>query len=266
LNYINTIMSHKLTKTQFISKARTIHGELYDYSLSEYISRKLNLKIICPVHGIFEQAPDNHLAGQGCFKCGKNKRTKQNTHLIEDVIIKANIIHNNLYDYSDFKYVNSRVKGEIICNTCGNRFMQSMSIHTNRKCGCPACKFSKGERIISAWLKKHNLIFEEQYKFSDCRHKLPLPFDFYLPELNCCIEFDGEQHFQLMRYIKDKTKQLEAFQTIIFRDAIKTTYCEENNITLLRIPYYEFKNISKMLHQHFFNNLNFNLTTASEPE
>ena len=84
----------KETTKSFISKAKKIHGDLYDYSLVDYINSNTKIKIICSVHGVFEQLPSNHLCGKICYMCvGKQKTT-------EDFIKEANIIHNNKYDYS----------------------------------------------------------------------------------------------------------------------------------------------------------------------
>jgi len=64
--------SKKLTTEQFIEKAKTVHGSKYDYSLVKYKNAKTKVKIICPIHGVFEQTPDKHLRGSGCLKCYNN--------------------------------------------------------------------------------------------------------------------------------------------------------------------------------------------------
>lgn len=63
--------------------------------------------------------------------------------------------------------------------------------------------------------------------------KLPLPFDFYLPELNICIEYDGEQHFKENRHFGGK----EYLEKTKYHDQIKNEYCKNNNIKLIRIKY-----------------------------
>ena len=62
-------MSKYLTTEEFISKAKKVHGDKYDYSSTNYISSKQKLDIICPIHGIFSQRPTHHLYGCGCKKC-----------------------------------------------------------------------------------------------------------------------------------------------------------------------------------------------------
>lgn len=58
----------------FINMAIEVHGEIYDYSLSNYIKNNIKIKIVCPLHGEFEQVPSSHLLGIGCQKCGDNKK------------------------------------------------------------------------------------------------------------------------------------------------------------------------------------------------
>ena len=83
----------------------------------------------------------------------------------------------------------------------------------------------------------------EQYKFDDCRFYNHLPFDFYLPEYNILIEYDGKQHFILNSFGKD----MWHFVDIKIRDTVKNVYCENNNIELIRIPYWEFNDIENIL-------------------
>lgn len=100
---------------------------------------------------------------------------------------------------------------------------------------CDKCKSYKGELKIRDLLLKKGVFFEEQVRFSDCRLKKPLVFDFFLPIHNILIEFDGEQHIRpIERWGGEK-----AFQLQRKRDEIKNNYCKNNGITLVRIGYYE---------------------------
>ena len=101
---------------------------------------------------------------------------------------------------------------------------------------------SLGELEVKNWLESHNIRYEFQKRFKDCKDKQCLPFDFYLPEYNICIEYDGEQHYKKCSF---QTQQ--EFENAIKRDKIKDEYCKKNNIKLIRIPYFEFKNIKKIL-------------------
>jgi len=89
----------------------------------------------------------------------------------------------------------------------------------------------------------------KEYKFDNCKNKNPLPFDFYLPEHNICIEFDGEQHFKSISYFGGE----KGFKNTQKNDLIKTSYCKENNIKLIRINYLEFKKIEEILNKNLVN-------------
>jgi len=62
------------TTEEFIKKSYLIHNNQYDYSLVNYKNANTKVKIICPIHGEFNQEPCNHLRGMGCNKCSQ-KRT-----------------------------------------------------------------------------------------------------------------------------------------------------------------------------------------------
>ena len=112
--------------------------------------------------------------------------------------------------------------------------------------GCSNCKESKGEKQINDCLELNNLKFKRQFWFDDCRATLPLPFDFVVfneDEIICAIEYDGEQHYKVIPHFGGEA----GLQKRKKRDEIKTNYCKENNIPLIRIPYWEFDNISQIL-------------------
>lgn len=73
---------------EFVKKSKELHGNKYDYSLVNYVNRNTPVKIICPIHGEFEQAPMHHLAGKGCFLCGKENHTNNENRTIEILKMK----------------------------------------------------------------------------------------------------------------------------------------------------------------------------------
>lgn len=166
-----------------------------------------------------------------CKKCHDEYRislTKSNT---DDFVSKSNRLHNYKYSYTKTRYTKSCNKVIITCPTHGD-FKQTPNHHLSG-IGCPICNSSKGEIEISKLLTENNVKFKEQHRFDDCRNKQPLPFDFYLPELDTCIEYDGIQHYRPVDYFGGKGA-LEKRKMI---DKIKTEYCKENNIRLIRIRY-----------------------------
>ena len=229
--------SVKSNTEEFIEKTKLIHGDLYDYSKSEYITAIKEVDIICKTHGIFRQTPNNHLSGQGCPKCGGYIKLTN-----EEFIKRAINIHGNLYNYDKVDYKDIFSKVIITCKKHGD-FIQTACDHINNGSGCQMCNYSKGEKLISNFLKENNINFIPQKKFDGCKSKKKLPFDFYLPDYNMCIEYDGKQHFEVREFFGG----LEAFEITKAHDKIKTDYCINNNITLIRIPYFEYNVIEELL-------------------
>lgn len=227
---------------KFVEKANKIHNNLYDYSLVKYEKCGIVIDIICSIHGCFQQTPNSHLSGSGCPKCiGKYKTT-------EDIIREFKEVHKDNYDYSNVIYNQANDKVIIICKKHG-KFTQKPSKHLSGR-GCPICKESHGERKIRIWLKNNNFNFEFQKRFDNCKDKNTLPFDFYIPELNTCIEFDGELHFKSIEVFGGIDKLLETQK----KDKIKDNYCKNNNINLLRIKFDE--NIIEKLEENIiFHNI-----------
>ena len=119
---------------EFIDRANEIHDYKYNYSLVEYRKSSEKVKIICPIHGEFEQTPNKHLAGQGCKQCGRNR-----TKLGKDVFMdRARMVHGNKYDYSKVDYKRSDEKVEIVCPVHGS-FYQTPHSHLVLAQGCPKC-------------------------------------------------------------------------------------------------------------------------------
>src|SRR5690606_19492574 len=100
--------------------------------------------------------------------------------------------HGDEYDYSLVKYINHHTKVEIICKRHGS-FWQSPNNHIRGQC-CPKCNISVGERKIKDWLDARNIIYSREYIHKPFDKRLR--FDFYLPDYQTFIEFDGRQHFE----------------------------------------------------------------------
>ena len=121
-------------------------------------------------------------------------------------------------------------------------------IRKHRGAFCEKCKVSSGVIQIEKFLDKNNISYTREYSFDDCLHKRKLRFDFYLPDFNMCIEYDGEQHFKPTRFGSMTQEQAEqGFVRTQQNDTIKNEYCRKNNIKLIRIPYTDFKYIHTIL-------------------
>lgn len=139
------------------------------------------------------------------------------------------------------KYVDAKTHLRFKCKKCGNICYKTPDNILNKFRGCSVCNESKGERKIRKWLEDNNINFESQYRFEDCKNIRPLPFDFYLPQYNCCIEYDGEQHYKEVKIFR---RPLEEIQK---NDKIKTDYCAKHNIKLIRIPYIKLNEVEQIL-------------------
>ena len=147
-----------------------------------------------------------------------------------------------------FLKMSERIKGKNIrwdcqCLSCGAiRSVIPGNIKNGKSFSC-GCIRSKGEFIISTILQKYNINFDSQKSFMGCVYKSDLFFDFYVPKLNLCIEYDGQQHFKPVKLFGGQL----GFEYRKLCDSIKTQYCLDNNIPLLRIPYTQFNNIEQIL-------------------
>ena len=122
------------TTETFIEKARSVHGDKYDYSKVAYDkNNKVKLTIICWHHGPFSQSADDHLGGKGCPKCA----TAAQYDTEYDFILKAQGVHGSKYDYSAVVYTGSKTKVSIICKHHGE-FLQEPRTHLQGN-GCPKC-------------------------------------------------------------------------------------------------------------------------------
>ena len=140
------------------------------------------------------------------------------------------------------EYVNNKTKIKVRCKKDGYEW-EATPKHLLNEVGCPKCNESKGEKRIGKYLDNRNIKYKPQYRFDNCRSKNELPFDFYIPSLNIAIEYDGMQHFEIIKHFGG----LDGFIDTKIRDTVKTIYCKENNIKLIRIPYTEYDNIEKIL-------------------
>lgn len=149
----------------------------------------------------------------------------------EKFIEKANIVHKNKYDYSKTEYINAKTNVFIICDIHGC-FYQIPSVHLFKH-GCQKCNDSKGELLISSFLTEHNTNYETQKKFKNSN--IPkCKFDFYLPNYNLLIEYNGQQHYESNKYFGG----LKRFEVQQLRDQRKKDFAHRNGYHFLEIPYF----------------------------
>lgn len=135
------------------------------------------------------------------------------------------------------EYINSQTHLEWIC--CYNHKWLAIPNSIVRGSWCPTCNISRGERMIADWLTNNNISFVPQYSFPNSRYS----YDFYIPSTRWLIEFDGLQHFKEVPFFHDKVS-FERRQEI---DREKTFMAYNNEISLLRIHYYDIVKIPELL-------------------
>ncbi len=182
-------------KQDFITKASVVHNGKYNYSNIDYINGQNKISILCPIHGIFDQTPRNHLNGQGCNQCAVNK--SKNT--LENCLEKFRPIHNNKYDYSlvteEQLARNKGQKLKILCPIHGE-FNQRIGDHLHGH-GCPSCASVSFSRKGLSWLdhiqETENITI--QHAGNGGEFRIPgtqLSADGYCVETNTVYEFDGD--------------------------------------------------------------------------
>ena len=148
----NVGLHNRLTTDEFILKAKSVHGDKFDYSKVNYETVHGKITIICSIHGEFTTAAGNHLYGRGCSKCGKDSMAAKRRLYIDDVLKRFKQVHGTKYDYSKVQYNgNAHEHLEIICKEHG-LFKQSYANHNSGK-GCPICAKEFNPRLKNGFIK-----------------------------------------------------------------------------------------------------------------
>ena len=227
---------YKLSQEEIIKRVENINNNKI-LNPQDYVnSRTNNLQIVCGSCGnIFTTSLSSLTNSSGhCKECGVKVCTDAGRLTPNEVEHRINSVNGNKLLNKEEYVSNNTVNLKIKCGGCGDIFTTSLANYEYSKTDrCPSCSHfrSKGEKIIYECLKEQNVIFEEQKKFDNCRDSRMLPFDFYLPNRKMIIEFDGRQHFE-------PVFGEESFQATKKHDEIKNNFCTNNNINLVRIPYY----------------------------
>ena len=173
----------------------------------------------------------------GCREC--YRRNKTLTH--EEFVKEISEINSDIEIIG--KYIKSTIPIKCKCKVCGHIWETNpRNLHYT---GCPACKSSRGERLIKTFLNNNKILFHYQKKYKTLLgvNGKKLSYDFYLPQYNLLIEFQGKQHEQPIEYFGGEEK----FKTQQEHDKRKREYAKLHNINLLEIWHYDINNIEKIL-------------------
>ena len=232
------IRNLKNTKTnqEWLKQVRSLGRGDYKF-LELYKGNHTSIKYLHKVCGhISRITPANFLAGHGCPYCAGKY---QDTNTYKDKI--ESLFGNEYTLISEYQGASNKVK--VKHNTCGYVWSVNATNFIQGKSHCPRCQESLGERSISKILDSYHVKYIQQYTFKYCKYKRPLPFDFYLPDYNLCIEYDGSQH-----YVKNEFfSKHDPFEERQLKDHIKNMYCKEHGINMLRIPYNHFQSLESII-------------------
>ena len=180
-----------MSREEFIERARIVHNDRYDYSNVVYTNNRTKVRIICPVHGEFLQAPGKHLSGQGCPKCsGRNKTADEFNREVYD-------LHNGKYDTSKVRYVNNRTKVCLVCPEHGEFWITPHNCLMGH--GCPKCGGSE-RRTLESFVNDANSVHNSKYDYTRSEYK-------NVHEKVCIIchekDEDGVEHGEFWQTPKD---------------------------------------------------------------
>ena len=181
------------------------------------------------------------LLGFGCNKCYLERSIEARKLSKEEFIKRCKEIHLNDYNYNLVKFNKNTDKVQIYCCNCKKYFFQTIASHLSGS-GCPFCKESRGEKEIRYILEKKKINFIQHKTFDNLKDASNLNYDFYLPDYNLLIEYNGIQHYKFNKYFY---KSLHSFHKQKHHDWLKRKYSKDNKINLLVISYKE--NISNKI-------------------
>lgn len=239
----NNLIKSQITQQKSIldaqQKAKTGSDKNYSSALSA-LKSQLNSSKKIKSAGLstadFNKIKASYSAGEEVDLTLFNSKKKKN----EKYLLELKEKNNSILPLEEYNGASTKIKHK--CKKCSYEWDLTPS-HALSGGGCPKCSNSYGEKSIINHLDKLNINYDFQKKFNDCKDKKPLPFDFYLPDYNKCIEYDGKQHFEPIEFFGGE----KSFLITKRHDKIKDEYCENNGISLLRIPYYKYDKIEEEL-------------------
>jgi len=233
-------MTRKLTTYEFEKRLEDNFGDQFKL-LSEYINNSTKVKLLCKHCGnIIYKTPKKMTSKdkpEGCYICSGENWFKTRETLQKEVDER----YPNTYIIIG-EYEKARKPLEVKKITCGHVFLISPDNLLRGK-SCPYCSIKQSSymNLVENILDKYGIKYTKEKTFDDCRNIRPLPFDYYVDNLNILIEVDGEFHYE------EKLSGRQSLEEVQKRDNIKTKYCKDNNIKLVRLPYYKKENFEEIL-------------------
>ena len=231
-----------VTKTpeEYREQVMSIKGPDYEV-LSDYVNAKskVHVRHIC---GYEYMVLPNNLLKRNCANC--SDLIRKDTEYYKNEV--SNLVGEEYSVLSEYINAKTHIKMRHNSDNCNNNEYEVVPDAFLRGNRCPRCIESLGEKKIRECLDRFRVDYIEEYRIDDCRNIKPLPFDFAIfknGSLLCLIEYDGRQHFNESDWFGGK----DNFLSVRKNDGIKNSYCKENHIDLIRIPYWEYENIESIL-------------------
>ena len=238
-----------------------------DLVSTEYIGETAPIEFICRKHrelGIQTTNKRNIRKGNACHECGRIN-SLHSREVPDEEIKKLTEEKGFIFVGTTYEYGRKSVLYKCKKHLDKGIFIRSHNSMRKAKGGCPYCTSYSNEEKIVKLLNEWEYRTETQKTFEGCKYVSYLRFDVFLTDFNTVIEYDGEQHYKPITWgnmsKEEAEKQLEKNKT---RDKIKDSYCKENGIKLIRIPYWESENIEEYLFDELVKNgVIEEITTAS---
>jgi hypothetical protein len=225
----------KKTDAQFKQEVFNLVGDEYTF-LECYQGASTKIKVKHNTCGhTYKVTPTHFLTGERCSYCyGTLKKT--------DAQFKREIFDlvGNEYVFLD-TYITNKTKMRVKHIKCGNIYEIRPTDFISHHERCPYCNISNGELIINKLLKVLGIKYEYQKTFDDLRDDKLLSYDFFIPDQNILIEYQGIQHYQPVDHFGGDTK----FEIQQKHDKMKAEYAKDNGYNLIAVPYTE-DNLSKI--------------------
>lgn len=249
--------SKNLPEEYVLKKAKEINP--YIQLLEPYKNLTTRMDCMCIKHNLkHRKTMQKILEGKGCYYCGLEKLSEGFTLSQEEY---EELFYENNKDFEVVgKYTGQENHIDVQCKTCGYIFDPHAAYAARHKILCKKCGGYHNEVAIENCLNQWGIKYKPQYMFTDCCDKRPLPFDFAVFDYETdqvigVIEYDGEGHYRPAQ-VNAKMKEVHAklsYVRTVKHDAIKSNYCKNNHIPLLRIPYWEKDDIEYLLFDFLVN-------------
>lgn len=241
--------SERWTTERFIAESKAYHGEgFFDYSQCHYVNNDTPVTLIRIADGaVVNIRPDDHLrhdADYGVQRYYQGTTDKEKIHFLVRQL-EENIETPIYVPMQKIEYSHKRFK--CVCPLHGE-FVTSLAKIRNGNC-CPECDDSGesvGERNVRLYLQSKNIKFEQEYRIEDKKYfDTYVRVDFYLPDLNTMIEFQGEQHYGIAN--KAITHGNRKWQSQKKRDNHLRRYAADHKVRLIEVPYTYRSNVDTFL-------------------